>query len=86
MLDFEHKHRCAECRLVWEHDPGTGVGLAQPKRYRPPSRGLSHFCPGCGGVELQIYEGPEAVNVSHYAAWTRPQPGVGHGQTVGARV
>jgi len=26
MLDFGHRHRCEDCQLVWEHDPGTGVG------------------------------------------------------------
>lgn len=86
MLDFEHRHRCEGCQLVWEHDPGTGIGNVPAKQYRPASRGLSHCCPGCGSSVLHIYEGPQRINVSHYAAWTRPLGVMKHGQAVGAGV
>jgi hypothetical protein len=68
MPDFPHKHICEPCGLVWEHDPGTGLGSMRAEDYRPPSRGVSHTCPGCGEPRVVIYFGGKPVNVSHIFA------------------
>lgn len=68
MPDFPHKHICRPCDLIWEHDPGTGLGSIRAENYRPPSRGLSHTCPGCGAVETYVYFGERLANVSHFVA------------------
>lgn len=78
-IDFEHRHYCASCDLVWEHDPGNAAG-------RPASRFLSHTCPGCGSPEVLIYEGPKPVNVSHYSSRVRIALEARRGQTVGAGI
>lgn len=87
MVDFEHKHRCEPCDLVWEHDPGSGLGVKRGK-YRPPSAALSHFCPGCSEPEFRMYFGELPVNVSHLPQlpWAYQRGEVPHGQAVGVGV
>jgi hypothetical protein len=69
MLDFEHRHRCEGCQLVWEHDPGTGVGNGNNRHHN--GGGLT--APHCGSAVRSRHKtegGPTSV-------YTQPEIRVG---------
>jgi len=46
---WTHKHRCARCTCIWEHDPKREL------------RTDAHNCPKCGTKRKLVYYGTDAA-------------------------